>query len=415
MTDQYMTGRNEIMTVRTNYNHTLYASYLGYITQAIVNNLAPLLFLIFQNTYDIPLRNITMLITVNFLVQLIVDLISAKFVDKIGYRICIVAAHIFAAAGLAGMSVFPSVFPTAYAGLLAAAVLYAVGGGLIEVLISPIVEACPTTNKFGAMSLLHSFYCWGTVAVILVSTGFLFVFGKGSWRVLAGIWAVLPALNAVYFSKIPIAGLTEEGEGLSGKELCSMRLFWILIVLMVASGASEQAMSQWASAFAEKGLGVSKALGDLAGPCLFSVLMGSSRVLYAKYSEKVNLPKVIICCGILCIFSYLLASLAPVPQLSLLGCGLCGFSVGVFWPGVFSVGSMSCPKGGTTMFALLALAGDMGCSGGPTLVGMVSGAFGDDLKTGLLTAVVFPVLLILFILMYQKETIRERQESKYMM
>lgn len=391
-----------MMSVRTNYTHTLYASYLGYITQAVVNNLAPLLFLIFQDTYGIPLKNITVLITINFLVQLAVDLISAKFVDKIGYRICIVAAHFFAAAGLAGMSVFPGIFPTAYAGLLTAVILYAVGGGLIEVLISPIVEACPTENKSGTMSLLHSFYCWGTVAVIVISTGFLFLFGKESWQALAALWAVLPLLNAVYFSRVPIASLTEEGESLPMKKLFSMKLFWIFIVLMIASGACEQAMSQWASAFAEKGLGISKTFGDLAGPCLFSVLMGLSRVFYARYSERVDLPQVITGCGLLCIGSYLLAALSPVPQLSLVGCALCGLSVGVLWPGVFSVGSASCPKGGTTMFAFFALAGDLGCSGGPTLVGMVSGAFGDNLKAGLLSAVVFPVLLIFFICLYRR-------------
>lgn len=239
--------------------------------------------------------------------------------------------------------------------------------------------------------------------VVLLSTVFLFLMGKDRWQILVGIWAVLPLLNAAYFSQVPIASLTEDGESLPLKELFSMKLFWIFIVLMIASGASEQAMSQWASAFAEMGLGISKALGDLTGPCLFSVLMGSSRVLYAKYSEKIDLPQVITGCGILCFCSYLLASLSPVPFFSLMGCALCGLSVGVLWPGVFSVASASCPRGGTSMFAFLALAGDMGCSGGPTLVGILSDAFQDNLKMGLLAAAIFPIILILFIFLYKKQ------------
>ena len=254
------------MPVRANYRHTQYACYLGYITQAIVNNLAPLLFVIFQQAFAISLEKITLLVTGNFCLQLLVDLIAARFVDKIGYRPCVVAAHLFAAAGLIGMGTFPRLFPDPYAGLMLAVGLYAIGGGLIEVLISPIVEACPTENKASVMSLLHSFYCWGTVGVILLSTLFLQAAGRNSWSLLALLWAILPLCNAVYFTQVPIAPLTQEGESLPLGKLFSMKLFWVFALLMVAAGACEQAMSQWASAFAESGLGVSKAVGDLAGP-----------------------------------------------------------------------------------------------------------------------------------------------------
>lgn len=377
------------------YRHTIYASYLGYITQAVVNNLVPLLFLVFQDTFGIPLQKITLLITMNFAIQLVVDFLSAKFVDKIGYRPCIVAAHVFAAAGLVGLSVFPYIFSDPFLGLLLSIFLYAIGGGLTEVLISPIVEACPTANKASVMSLLHSFYSWGSVGVIALSTLFLAVFGKASWRILACLWAILPAANAFYFSRVPIAPLVQEGEGLTIRELFSMRIFWIFVILMIASGASEQAMCQWASAFAEQGLGVSKTIGDLAGPCMFSALMGCARVFHAKFSEKFNLLNFIIGSCVLCIAAYLLASLSPSPVLALIGCGLCGLSVGILWPGVFSLASARCRNGGTAMFALLALAGDLGCSGGPTTVGMAASAFGDNLNLGLLFALVFPIVLIL--------------------
>lgn len=377
------------------YQHTIYASYLGYITQAVVNNLVPLLFLVFQDTFGIPLQKITLLITVNFAIQLVVDFASAKFVDQIGYRPCIIAAHVFAAAGLVGLSVFPYIFSDPFLGLLLSIFLYAIGGGLTEVLISPIAEACPTDNKAAVMGLLHSFYCWGTVGVIVLSTLFLAVFGKASWRILACLWAILPAVNAIYFARVPIAPLVQDGQSLSIKELFSMRIFWIFVLLMVASGASEQAMSQWASAFAERGLGVSKTVGDLAGPCMFSILMGCARVFYAKFSERIKLLNFIIGSCVLCIAAYLLASLSPSPVLALIGCGLCGLSVGILWPGVFSLASARCRNGGTAMFALLALAGDLGCSGGPTTVGMAASAFGDNLNLGLLFALVFPIVLIL--------------------
>lgn len=387
------------------YQHTQYACYLGYITQAIVVNLAPLLFVVFQNQFQIPLAKITLLITCNFCIQLTVDFIAARIVDRIGYRPCIIVAHIFSAAGLISMAVLPHIFPDPYWGLLTAVGLYAIGGGLIEVLVSPIVEACPTENKASVMSLLHSFYAWGTAGVIAISTGFLALFGTEKWEILACLWAVLPIFNAFFFARVPIARLTEAGEGISVSTLFSTKIFWLFVLLMVTAGASEQAMCQWASTFAEQGLGVSKAIGDLAGPCLFSILMGCSRVFYAKFSEKIDLLSFIIGSAVLCICAYLLAALSPSPILSLVGCGLCGLSVGILWPGVFSIASARCPKGGTAMFALLALAGDLGCSGGPTLVGMVSDVFQDNLKIGLLAALAFPVVLIICSLISRKQPV----------
>lgn len=380
--------------IKNNYKHTIYACYIGYITQAIVNNFAPLLFLTFHNTYHIPLGQIGLLVTINFGTQLLIDLLSAKFADKIGYRRMIVAAHVFAAIGLIGLGVLPGLFANPYLGLCIAVILYGIGGGLTEVLISPIVEACPTEGKSAAMSLLHSFYCWGSVLVVLVSTALFRVLGVEAWKLIACFWALIPIFNTFYFTQVPIAALVEGGESMSIGMLLRFGTFWILALMMVCAGASELAMSQWASAFAESGLHVSKTIGDLAGPCFFAVLMGCGRLLHAKYAEKINLTTYLLVCALLCIGSYLLASLSPIAAVSLFGCGLCGISVGAMWPGTFSLASEKCPKGGTAMFALLALAGDTGCSLGPTVVGFVSAALGDNLKTGLLAAVVFPVLLL---------------------
>lgn len=389
--------------IRENYNHTLYACFTGYIIQAIVNNFAPLLFLTFQREYGISLEKIALLITFNFGIQLIIDFFAAGFVDRIGYRICIVMAQVFSCVGLASLAFLPDLMPDPFIGLLCCVAIYAVGGGLLEVLVSPIVEACPTQRKEAAMGLLHSFYCWGHAAVILLSTLFFAVFGIGNWRILACLWAIVPLLNTVYFTQVPIASLTEEGAGMSIGELIRSRIFWFMVILMICAGACEQGISQWASAFAEAGLNVSKTVGDLAGPCAFAVLMGVSRIVYAKFSESVSIYKYMLCCGILCLISYLLASLSPSPVISLLGCALCGLSVGVMWPGSFSLSSRNIPTGGTAMFAFLALAGDLGCSGGPAVVGFVSGLADGNMKTGILSGILFPILLIVTLLYLMRQ------------
>lgn len=381
--------------MKDKYQKTMYACFAGYIVQAIVNNFVPLLFLTFESSYNIPLSQITMLITFNFGIQLIVDLLSTKFVDRIGYRVSIVMAHIFAAGGLIGLVVLPDLLPNAFAGLLVAVVIYAIGGGLIEVLISPIMESCPTENKEKAMSLLHSFYCWGHVGVVLLSTLFFKLFGIGNWKILALIWAVIPIVNGIVFCKAPIASLIEDGEtGMSLRDLCRNQMFWILMLMMVCAGASEQAVSQWASTFAEQGLGVTKTIGDLAGPMAFAILMGSARAFYGKFGEKIDLDKFMMGSSLLCVIAYLCISLSPSPLISLVGCAVCGLSVGIMWPGTFSKASATLKNGGTAMFALLALAGDVGCSGGPTFVGFVTGQMSNNLKLGILAGIVFPILLI---------------------
>lgn len=376
------------------YQSTIKACFIGYIVQAIVNNFAPLLFLIFQSTYNIPLSKITLLITFNFFVQLCVDMLSAGFIDKIGYRTAIILAHVLSALGLVSLAVLPGMLPNAFAGLLIAVMIYAVGGGLLEVLVSPIVEACPTDNKETAMSLLHSFYCWGHMGVVLLTTLFFSVFGVGKWKVLAILWAVIPALNCLLFAKVPVYSLLEEGDaGLPVKKLFGNKTFWLLLLLMICAGASEQAVSQWASTFAESGLNVSKTVGDLAGPMFFAILMGVSRTFYGKYGEKIELNMFMRLSAVLCVCSYLLISLSPMPVFGLLGCGICGLSVGILWPGSFSIAANVIPRGGTMLFALLALGGDVGCSAGPTFAGMVSSAAGGNLHMGILAAVIFPVMM----------------------
>lgn len=377
------------------YQKTIYACFVAYIVQAIVNNFVPLLFLTFQDSYGIPLSRITMLVTINFGLQLLVDLVSVSFVDRIGYRKSMVLAHALAAAGLVLLAILPEVMPSPFLGIFLAVCVYAVGGGLLEVLVSPVVEACPSDHKEQAMSLLHSFYCWGHVGVVLVSTVFFALFGVRHWRVLALVWALIPLGNMIAFTRVPIAPLMGDGQrGMTIGELARQKVFWVFLLMMLCAGASEQGVSQWASTFAEKGLGVSKAMGDLAGPMAFAVLMGASRAVYGKYGEKLDLDRFMAGSALLCVAAYLCIALVPSPVVGLLGCAVCGLSVGIMWPGTFSKASAGLPHGGTAMFALMALAGDLGCSGGPTLVGMVSSTLGDDLRRGILAGVIFPALLL---------------------
>lgn len=393
--------------MKSKYQKTLIACYLGFITQAITANFAPLLFLTFHRTYQISLGRIAFISTAFFFTQLLVDLFCAKYVDRIGYRRSVIASEVFSASGLIGLAFLPSLLPDPYVGILISVIIYAMGSGLIEVLVSPIVEACPFDNKDSVMSLLHSFYCWGSVGVILLSTIFFAIFGIEKWRILACIWALIPLYNTFNFISCPIESLTEEGEGLSIRQLCHIPIFWIALILMVCAGASEISMAQWASAYVESALGISKSIGDIIGPCLFAVMMGMSRSFYGKYGENIDLMKFMIGSGALCLVCYLLSALAPLPFLNLVGCAVCGFSVGIMWPGTISIVSKKIPLGGTAMFAFLAMAGDLGGAVGPGIVGLVTQAANDNLKIGVLAGCVFPAVLVLSVLLLR----RKREEA----
>lgn len=386
-----------------NYKKTLTACYLGFVTQAISANFTPLLFLTFKGSYGITLEKIAMIPLAFYLTQLLVDIAAAKFADKVGYRLCVIASQVLSSFGLISMTFLPDLMPNPFAGILTSVILYAIGSGLIEVLLSPIVEACPFENKDGIMSLLHSFYCWGAVSVILGSTLFFAVFGIEHWKILTVLWAMIPLYNSINFISCPIEKLVEEGESMSIRRLLGVPMFWMMIFLMICAGASEASMAQWASAFTESGLKVSKVVGDLAGPCLFAVFMGVSRMVYGKMSHKLNLVKTMFWCGSFAVVCYLLASLSSFAVLGLIGCALCGSAVGIMWPGTISLSSRRCPAGGTAMFAFLALAGDLGATVSPAIVGKVAEAAGENLKTGLLAATLFPVCMTLgLLLLYNK-------------
>jgi len=385
-------------TTKKKYGKTLLACYTGFATQAICANFPPLLYVTFFKTYGISLSALAMISTLYFFSQLVIDFICAKIVDRIGYRPCIIASCLTTGLGLLGLAFLPDLLPNPYAGVLISVVIYAIGSGLIEVLGSPIIEACPFDNKDMVMSTLHSFYCWGSAVVILGSTLFFSIFGLKNWKILAVIWALIPLINTYNFATCPMEPLVKEGQSMTMGDLLKNRMFWLMIVLMVCAGASEISMAQWASAFAESALGVTKAVGDIAGPAGFAISQALSRTLYGKFGDKVDLTVYMAASGILCLICYLLAGLAQIPILGLIGCALCGFSVGIMWPGSISISSRILPTGGTAMFALLALAGDLGGTIGPSIVGNVSKAFSNDLHTGILASVGFPIILVICVL-----------------
>lgn len=390
------------MFKQKNYKKTLTACYLGFVTQAITANFTPLLFLTFRETYGIDFEKLALIPVVFYLTQLLVDMTAAKFADKIGYRLCVIGSQVLSSAGLLSLTILPDLHLEPLTGILIAVMLYAIGSGLIEVLVSPIVEACPFENKDGIMSLLHSFYCWGAVCVILGSTLFFAVFGIKHWKIMTILWALIPLYNTINFISCPIEKLVEDGKSMNIRQLLSVPMFWMMIFLMICAGSSEAAMCQWASAFTESALKVSKWIGDLAGPCLFAAFMGIARILYGKMSVKLNLIKTMLLCGLLASVCYFLASLASWAMLGLIGCSLCGLAVGIMWPGTISLSSRKCPTGGTAMFAFLALAGDLGATAGPAVVGKVAEVAGEDLKNGLLAATIFPICMTLgLVFLYQ--------------
>lgn len=392
--------------MRYTYKHTLRACYLGYITQAIVNNLAPLLFIIFQNQYHISFEMIGRLILINFGTQIVADILSVKYVDRIGYRKAAVMAHIFCSIGLMSLGVLPLIMPVPYMGLVIAVMIYAIGGGIIEVLVSPIVEFLPGDEKASAMSLLHSFYCWGQVGVVLLTTLLLKVIGSSYWFVLPILWAFIPLYNIKNFLKVPIIEPHEDAPTMSIGELLSTRGFVIALLLMLCAGASEITMSQWSSLFAEKGLQVPKVVGDLLGPCFFAVLMGIGRSIYGIWGHKINLNRALMASGILCVICYAVTIFVQNPFISLLGCAVTGLSVSLMWPGTFSLTSATYPMGGTAMFGMLAIFGDIGAAVGPWIAGVVSDAVGLGLKAGLLVAIVFPIMLVIGVMLLKKLNIQ---------
>lgn len=393
----------DLKTEAKKYKPTLIACFFGYVVQSIVNTFVPLLFLTFQSEFDIPLAQITLLITINFGLQFFIDFAAAFFIDKIGYRACAIASNVFSAAGLVSLAVLPALLPNAFIGLLISVLLYATGGGLLEVVISPIVEACPNERKEQTMSLLHSFYCWGCLFVICVSAGFFALFSISNWKIMALIWAVLPVINAILFAFVPLKTLNEEdGEQIKISALLKNKTFWLYALIMACAGASENSVSQWASTFVEKSLGLPKSLGDLSGPAFFAICMGTCRLLYGKSKSKMPLETLLLLSGLLCLACYLLMAFVKLPVISLIAMGVCGFSVGLLWPGTLSLASKNV-KGGNAMFAFMALFGDLGCLGGPTLAGVASGAKGDDLNFGILCAAVFPIVMIAALLIGAKK------------
>ncbi|MEG1426796.1 MAG: MFS transporter [Oscillospiraceae bacterium] len=402
------------MEKTTNWRSTIFACYRGNFTHAAVNNLSPLFFIIYQDKFGLSYTLLATLILFNFCTQILADLLSVKFVDKIGYRKAALFSQFMAALGLLLLAVLPNILPLPFVGLAVASTVAALGGGVMEVILSPIVDAIPGEAKASAMSLLHSFYCWGQVFVVLATTVILRLIGTDLWFLIPVLWATIPIYNFFSFLKVPLQDTISPEEKTPLRTLFTSKIFIVAMVIMVCAGASELSMCQWSSLFAEKALGVPKVLGDLLGPCLFAVFMGIGRVIFGIYGEKINLFKTLIASAVLCVFCYLGTALFALPVLSLVSCALCGLSVSLMWPGTISCSAAMFPKGGASMFGILAVMGDIGCSVGPALLGAISDGVKDTLlipglspdqiglKTGMLSGMIFPFILLLCVIILMK-------------
>jgi fucose permease len=399
------------------FDHTRRACYVGYITQAIVNNLAPLLFIIFQTRYAVSYERLGRLVLLNFATQLLTDLVAVTLADRTGYRLPLVLAHVCCMVGLVLLAVLPSILASPYLGLSLAIVVDAIGGGLLEVMVSPVVDALPSPpeGKARAMSLLHSFYCWGQVMVVLGTTLLLEQMGQTAWQILPLVWAVVPLANLAVFLRVPLPPPVPDTHRMALGSLCMAPAFAAALVLMGGAGAAELTMSQWASLVAEQGLGLPKLWGNLAGPCLFAVLMGIGRCVYGLWGAQILLVPALVGCGILATGCYLTAALVTDPVLSLMGCALCGLAVSLLWPGTFSLAAARFPFGGAAMFGLLAVGGDAGAAIGPWLAGVVAEATtgtqgtlsallpdagSAGLRSGLLIGTIFPLGIVATAVVY---------------
>lgn len=394
------------MEKAANWKSTIFACYRGNFTHAAINNLSPLFFIIYQEKFQLSYTLLATLILFNFCTQIVADLVCVKYVDRIGYRKAALFAQFMGVLGLVLLAVLPNVLPFPFVGLAVAAVVCALGGGTMEVILSPIVDSIPGDAKASAMSLLHSFYCWGQVVVVLATTVILRMIGSDLWYLIPLLWALIPLYNFFSFLKVPLQDTVTPEEKTPLRQLFTTKIFLIAMLIMVCAGASELAMCQWSSLFAEKALGVPKVMGDLLGPCLFAVFMGIGRVVYGIYGHRINLFKTLIFSSLFCVLCYLGTALFQIPALSLVSCSLCGLTVSLMWPGTISCSAAIFPKGGASMFGILAVMGDIGCSVGPAIMGAVSdgvkGAFTVPgltpdqlgLRSGMLTGVIFPLILL---------------------
>ena len=399
--------------MKRDYDLTIRVCFVTCVVQAVVINFAPLLFVMFSREFGLPMSSLTALISVNFGIQLVIDASSVFFLQRLGYKGAMLLSHICCSAGLLLLPILPVKLSNSFVGLIIPTLLYGIGAGLIEVIVSPIVESCPIENSETTMSLLHAFYSWGYAAVVLLSTAFFAVFGISRWQILTLIWAMIPLVNMLLITRAPMPPVTRIEGGMSGiGRLFKTPAFLLALVMMICSGGSEQAVCQWSSAFAESALGVSKTMGDLLGPTFFAITMGIARTLFGKLGGKLDLGKCMLGSSALCIVCYLTLSFSRAPVLSLVACGMTGFACGIFWPGTLSMISDRITNGGSAMFSLLALAGDIGCNVGPSFAGAVASAKGDDLRAGLSAATVLPVVMFICVLLFTRQKNSRGNQAK---
>ena len=353
------------------YKSTIAACYIGSFVQAIIVNTTPILFIPLREQFGLTFQQMGLLVLINFISQVGCDILFSNAIDKYGFRRFVVAAHGLAVVGLVLFAASPLLFDRPFAGFVTATIIFSGSGGLLELLLSPIVNAIPTDEKAGAMSVLHSFYSWGQAAVILLTTVLLFVFGRAWWQWIILIWTLVPLFNFFFLMRVPFAPNVPE-EQRQGMDKILLKPFFIAALATILCGAAaELCISQWASAYLEEAMRLPKVVGDVGGVCLFAVMMGVGRLFYGMYGKKINVSLMMLIGTVGAAACYITVALSGTAVLSLLACGLCGLCVSLLWPGTLVVASEHYPLAGAWMFAILA-AGDIGASAGPWLMGVVA-------------------------------------------
>lgn len=357
--------------MKKEFRLTLMAARMGFFTQALVNNLAPVFFVLFRVLYGFSYLQVGILAALNFTLQLFADITSPNLISRFGYRKCAMTAQALCAVGLILMPGLCILTGGVYISFIIPVLIYSYGAGMIEVLASPIVEAIPDLPENTKMSMLHSFYSWGQMTCVALTTLALHFIGYERWFLIPVLWSAIPIFGIILFSRarLDMADMAEKESEKGGRLFC--RSFVLMLIIMTCAGASEIAMSEWSSLFAEEALGVSKVAGDLFGPCMFALFMGMGRMCHAKFGERLNLSRLIKACSLLCVICYVGAALLRPAAASLIFCALTGLSVSLMWPGALSLAAAR-NNGGARMYGLLAAFGDIGCIIGPVVTSSVS-------------------------------------------
>lgn len=354
------------------YQLTTISCFVGIFCQAVSSNITAILFIPLMTLYGLSYVHLGLLVGINFTTQVLVDIIASRLVDRYGFRVFVLPSDILAVIGLVLFGLTPVLFDNILTGLVFSTIIFSASCGLQEVMLSPIVNAIPHNDKGPAMALMHSFYAWGQVATIIITTLFLFFFGIENWQVIVFLWALVPLVNFFMFLAAPFPGVIHENQRMTMRDLILKPFYLVALLAIMGGAATELVMNQWSSTFSEKVLELPKVTGDILGMCGFAVFLGLGRVLYGRYGSKINMNNVLVGSAAAAVVCYIAVAISPLPAISLAACAVCGLAASLLWPGTLVITAEKYPLAGAWIFAILAAAGDIGAASGPFAAGVIT-------------------------------------------